>query len=152
MPYAKNKGASQPAHPRSLTSTFDFRCLDSIISLVSSSKISSRYLHVASVAAQAGLCLTWKTGFLVTRLNYILYLPNFLTWSFHFLYINEILRLTDYTVAVLRSAPNLPVYGKTTESFFCLNPETRSQFCHQINGANFLAKTPYGLVKTWYLI
>ena len=70
MPYAKNKGGDQPAHPRSLISTFVVRCLYSIISLVSKSEISSLYL--ASVAVQAGLCLTWsqtpKTGFLVTRL------------------------------------------------------------------------------------
>ena len=60
------------AHPRSPISAFIVRCLDSIIPLVSISNISSRYL--ASVAAQAGLCLTWsgtpKTGFLVTRLNW----------------------------------------------------------------------------------
>ena len=46
-----------------------FRCLDSIIPLVSISEISSLYL--ASVAAQAGLSLPWsqapKTGFLVMR-------------------------------------------------------------------------------------
>ena len=45
-------------------------CMDSIIPLVSISEISSLYL--ASLAAQAGLCLTWsqtpKTVFLVTRL------------------------------------------------------------------------------------
>ena len=34
MPYANNKGADQPAHPRSLISTFVVRFLDSIISLV----------------------------------------------------------------------------------------------------------------------
>ena len=49
---------------------FIVRCLDSIIPLVSISEISRFYL--ASVAAQAGLCLTWsqtpKTDFLVTRL------------------------------------------------------------------------------------
>ena len=31
---ANNKGADQPAHPRSLISTFVVRCLDSIIYLV----------------------------------------------------------------------------------------------------------------------
>ena len=71
LPYANNKGADQPAHPRSLISAFVVRCLDSIIHLVSISEISSIYL--ASLAAQAGLCLTWsqtpKTGFIVTRLN-----------------------------------------------------------------------------------
>ena len=69
--FANNKGADQPAHLRSLISTFAVRCLDSIIPLVSISEISSRYL--ASVAEQAGLSLTWseipKTDFLATRLN-----------------------------------------------------------------------------------
>ena len=41
MPYAKNKGSDQPAHPRSPISTFVIRCLDSLISLVSISEISS---------------------------------------------------------------------------------------------------------------
>ena len=52
MQHANNKGADQPAHPRSLISTFVVRCLDSIIPLVSISEISS--LCLASVAAQAG--------------------------------------------------------------------------------------------------
>ena len=71
-----NKGADQPAHPHSLISTFVVHCLDSIIPLVSISKISS--LCLASVAAQAGLSLPWsqtpKTGFIVTKLI----LPMFL--------------------------------------------------------------------------
>ena len=73
MPYANNKGAVQPAHPRSLISAFVVRCLDSTVPLVSVSEISSLYL--ASVAEQAGLSLTWsqtpKTGFLVTRVIYV---------------------------------------------------------------------------------
>ena len=40
MPYANNKGAEQPAHPRSLVSAFVVHSLDSIISLVSRSEIS----------------------------------------------------------------------------------------------------------------
>ena len=52
MQYANNKGADQPAHPRSLIGAFVDRFLDSIIPLVSISEISSLYL--ASVAAQAG--------------------------------------------------------------------------------------------------
>ena len=44
-----NKGADQPAHPRSLISTFVVHCLDSMIPLVSISEISSLYL--ASVEA-----------------------------------------------------------------------------------------------------
>ena len=63
MPYVNNKGADQP-------SVFVFQCLDSMIPLVSISEISRLYL--ASVAVQAGLCLTLsqtpKSGFLVTML------------------------------------------------------------------------------------
>ena len=70
--------SDQPAHPRSLISTFIVRCLDSIISLVSISKIS----RLASfVAEQAGLSLTWsqspKADFLVTRLICILFQEYF---------------------------------------------------------------------------
>ena len=57
MPYVNNKDADQPAHLHSLICTFVFRCLDSIIPLVSISEISSLYL--ASVAAQAGLSQPW---------------------------------------------------------------------------------------------
>ena len=67
-----NKGADQPAHPRSLISTFVVRCLDSIISVVSICKILSLYL--VSVVEQGRLSLTWseipKTGLLVRRLIY----------------------------------------------------------------------------------
>ena len=56
--YANNKGADQPAHPRSLISAFVVRCLDSVMSLVSVTKISS--LMLASLAEQAGLSLTWS--------------------------------------------------------------------------------------------
>ena len=58
MSYANNKGADQPAHLHSLISAFVFCCLDSVMSLVSVSKISS--LLLASVAEQASLCLTWS--------------------------------------------------------------------------------------------
>ena len=58
MSYANNKGADQPVHPRSLTSAFVVRCLDSIITLDSIAEISRLWL--ASVAAQAGLCLVWS--------------------------------------------------------------------------------------------
>ena len=40
MSYANNKGADQPAHPRSLISTFIVHCLDSIISLDAIAEIS----------------------------------------------------------------------------------------------------------------
>ena len=58
MSYANNKGADQPAHPHSLISAFVVHCLDSVMSLVFVTKISS--LMLASVAAQAGLSLTWS--------------------------------------------------------------------------------------------
>ena len=57
MSYANNKGADEPAHPRSLISTFVVRCLDSVMSLVSVTKILS--LMLASLAEQASLSLTW---------------------------------------------------------------------------------------------
>ena len=41
LAYANNKGADQPAHPRSLISTFVVRCLGSIMAVVSISEISS---------------------------------------------------------------------------------------------------------------
>ena len=56
MPYANNKGVDQPAHPRSLISAFVIRCLDSIIPLVSISKLS--ILCLASVAAHARFAST----------------------------------------------------------------------------------------------
>ena len=56
--YANNKSADQSAHPRSLISAFVVRCLDSVMSLVSVTKISS--LMLASVAEQASLSLTWS--------------------------------------------------------------------------------------------
>ena len=57
MSYANNKGTDQPAHLRSLISAFVVRSLDSVMSLVSVTKISS--LMLASVAEQASLSLTW---------------------------------------------------------------------------------------------
>ena len=58
MTYANNKGADHPAHRRKLISAFVVRCLDSIISLVSISEITS--LLLASVAKQTSLSLTWS--------------------------------------------------------------------------------------------
>ena len=58
MSYANNKSADQPAHPRSLIGAFVVRCLGSVMSLVSLTKLSS--LMLVSVAEQAGLSLTWS--------------------------------------------------------------------------------------------
>ena len=44
MSCANNKGADQPAHPRSLISAFVVRCLDNIISLDSIAEISRLYM------------------------------------------------------------------------------------------------------------
>ena len=44
LPYANNKDADQPAHPRSLINVFVIRCLDSLIRLVSMSEISGLLL------------------------------------------------------------------------------------------------------------
>ena len=40
MPYANNKGADQPARPRSLIGTFVVRCLDSMIRKLAISQVS----------------------------------------------------------------------------------------------------------------
>ena len=58
MSNMNNKGTDQPTHSRSLISAFVVRCLDSVMSLVSGTKISS--LMLASVAEQASLSLTWS--------------------------------------------------------------------------------------------
>ena len=63
--FAKNTDADQPAHLRSLISTF-FGLLESIVSRLATSKI----FQLVSVAAETGLNLTLletpKTGFLAT--------------------------------------------------------------------------------------
>ena len=95
MLHANNKDTDQPAHPLSLISAFVVRFIDSIIPLASLSNISR--LCLASVAEQAGLCLTWsqtpKTGFLVTRLIYFGTwfgaLPFTFCWPHHNLYDNR---------------------------------------------------------------
>ena len=73
LPYANNKGADQPAHPRSLISTFVVRYLDSIIPILAKSKVSR--LLLVSVVEQASLSIPWsqtpKTCFLVTRFKYV---------------------------------------------------------------------------------
>ena len=58
MPHANNKGADQPAHSRSLISTFVVRCLDSMICILAICKVSR--FQLASVSEQAGLNLRSK--------------------------------------------------------------------------------------------
>ena len=83
MSYANNKDADQPAHPRSLISAFVVRCLDSVMSLVSVTKISS--LMLASVAEKP--VWVWpgqklpKTRFLMTRLKYKGSSKRLLLWN-----------------------------------------------------------------------
>ena len=52
------KGTYQPANPRNLLNAFVVRCLDSVMSVVYVTKMSS--LILASVAEQASLSLTWS--------------------------------------------------------------------------------------------
>ena len=54
LPYANNKGADQPAHPRSLISVFVARCLDSIVPLLPIAEISSLYLASVNKALPGG--------------------------------------------------------------------------------------------------
>ena len=71
--FANNKGADQPAHPRSLISAFVIHLLESIKFKLDTSEISIFY--VVSVAEQAGLGMsiseTPKTGFLASRPIYM---------------------------------------------------------------------------------
>ena len=66
---ANNKSADQPSHTCSLISAFVIRPLESIISRIASSEIST--LQLVYVAEETGLNLalweTQKTGFLVVR-------------------------------------------------------------------------------------
>ena len=55
---ANNKDVDQPAHLRSLISTFVVCYLDSITSILTKSKMSR--LQLVSVAEQTGLSLTWS--------------------------------------------------------------------------------------------
>ena len=71
----ENKGADQLRGNREADQRLCFRYSDSTIPLLLKSEISSFYLF--SELVQAGLCRTWsetpKTGFLASRLIYILY-------------------------------------------------------------------------------
>ena len=55
--HANNKVADQPAHPRSLVSTFVIRFLESIITQLNSCNVL--LLQLVSVAGRTGLSLTW---------------------------------------------------------------------------------------------
>ena len=67
--FANNKCADQPAHLRSLASTFVIHLLEYFISKLATSEISAFYL--VSVADETGLSLTFletlKTGFVRPR-------------------------------------------------------------------------------------
>ena len=59
-PYANNKCADQPAHPRSLISTFVFHCCDSSLCILATGISKVSRLQLDSAAEQAGLSLTWS--------------------------------------------------------------------------------------------
>ena len=69
----ENKDADQLRGNREADQRLCFRYIDSIIPLLPKSEISS--LQPSSMVVQPGLCRTWsetpKTGFLTTRLKYI---------------------------------------------------------------------------------
>ena len=58
MSYANNKGADQPAHPRSLITAFVVRCLDNIISLI----YSRNFKTLASFCDCAGRFVSGLVG------------------------------------------------------------------------------------------
>ena len=123
MPYANNKGADQPAHPRSLISAFVIRCTDSIIPLVSISKISSLYL--ASEAEQAGFSLTWSqtptTGFLVTWLKYESCLAHENTFHRNIIIFHALKQYRNMDVVHLQTLQNANAHsliGKQNETDF----------------------------------
>ena len=66
--FENNKGADQPAHPRSLISAFVIRLSESIISRLATSEISIFYL--VSVGKETALSETSKTVFVATRPSY----------------------------------------------------------------------------------
>ena len=78
--FVNNKGADQPAHPRSLISTFVILLLECIISKLATCKISIFWL--VCVAEETGLSLilseTPKTGF-CRNLAHILVLVAYVT-------------------------------------------------------------------------
>ena len=67
--FANDKGADQPAHPRSLISAYVICLLEKIIFKLATTKLSVFYL--VSVAEETGLSLvlfqTPKTGFVAMR-------------------------------------------------------------------------------------
>ena len=67
--FATNRGADQPAHPRSLISAFVIRCLESIISKLT--RNGDSIILLVSSAKQAVLNLTLsetlKSGFVALR-------------------------------------------------------------------------------------
>ena len=62
LPYANNKGADQPVHPRSLISTFVLRYLGSIISILA---ISKNFKTLAFLCSWTG----WFESYLVANLE-----------------------------------------------------------------------------------
>ena len=73
--FANNKGADQPAYPRSLVSPFVIRYLEGIVAKLAQCKIP--LFSLLSVAEETGLSLalseTPKTGFVATR-------PIYFSW------------------------------------------------------------------------
>ena len=124
MPYANNKGADQPAHPRSLISAFVVRCLDRIISLLFVTEISS--LYVAFVDAQAVCILPgrkpWRQVFSWRGSN--INLVSFYLYSDIQGYTNMIrcilthINLADFYILINWTSP-FPILGVSVFFFRC---------------------------------
>ena len=71
LPYANNKGADQPVHPRCLVSVFAVGCLDSIMSI-----LAEYYLNVKALASFCSLSGRFES-YLVAHLEDRVFL---LTW------------------------------------------------------------------------
>ena len=72
LPYANNKGANQPAHPRSLISTFVVCCLLYYLSS------EQNWIAVVAISCENVVFLAFRLcGFSLCRLNC---LPFFLVW------------------------------------------------------------------------
>ena len=100
--FGNNKGADQPAHPRSLISAFVIRLLESIICKLATGEIS--ILKLVSVAEETGFKLTLsetpKKGFLATRPIFkLIILPNIkalILDTLNHIYAMKALRICNY--------------------------------------------------------
>ena len=125
MPYANNKGADQPAHQRSLISTFVVRCLVSI-PILAKSKISRLWLVFE--AKHAG----WKNPkdfFLVTWFVYLVTdFYVFFQQSF-----SHILMLSGCGRELVLTFLQLPHWSTMPQTTTWYNTDTTTQSHYPVN-------------------